>query len=443
MTLVKKEAKSFLGQISKSNEAVYLILLSLYVAVFVMLEMGWRNRVEQQTDAIRYILLGIIMWGAALYLIYVIADWKNLWNRLPVLGLVAAAVLGLTYLFSKTMTTNIYGVVFDIYFCLMACGKSYKKILKCMASVVALALIIAGIGIPLKWTWNLAKPENVHPGHSLGIAYPNTWGFLCFFVLMIVWYLYMRRKKIATFILFAVASAFMWFYICCRTTAIFTALFPFMALLVDWLEDIADRNYSTYSRKPVVQICRWIVVIMPFLMLAFVCCLFINLEWVHKHFYFTWYHNLAMRFVVGGLFIRQYGVHLFGTTIKRNVLQYVNVNGDYVDVKILDSSFAAYLIRRGAIWMTYTLAWLCVGMWKALKKRDFAIPFLSVIILVFAMVERPGLEMWFNFIMLYPLAKVVSKEGTRPVLEFISAPSQENLDEDILPPDIESNNEEL
>ena len=93
--------------------------------------------------------------------------------------------------------------------------------------------------------------------------------------------------------------------------------------------------------------------------------------------------------------------------------------------------------------MTYTLAWLCVGMWKALKKRDFAIPFLSVIILVFAMVERPGLEMWFNFIMLYPLAKVVSKEGTRPVLEFISAPSQENLDEDILPPDIESNNEEL
>ena len=47
-----------------------------------------------------------------------------------------------------------------------------------------------------------------------------------------------------------------------------------------------------------------------------------------------------------------------------------------------------------------------------MKHRDYAIPFLEFMILIFAMLERPGLEMWYNFILLYPLAKVVCKPGT-------------------------------
>ena len=33
---------------------------------------------------------------------------------------------------------------------------------------------------------------------------------------------------------------------------------------------------------------------------------------------------------------------------------------------------------------------------------------IAAIILFFAMMERPGLEMWYNFILLYPLAKNIS-----------------------------------
>lgn len=92
----------------------------------------------------------------------------------------------------------------------------------------------------------------------------------------------------------------------------------------------------------------------------------------------------------------------------------MNVNGSFEKVGILDSSFAAYIIMRGLFWMAYTLAWLSFAIWKALKKRDYAIPFLCGIILVFAMMERPGLDMWYNFILLYPLAKVACKPGTEP-----------------------------
>ena len=419
MNVIKKEAKSFLGQIAKSNETAYLVLLSLYVAVFAMLEVGWKRTVETPTDLIRGAMLGLIMWGAALYLVYVIAEWKKLWNNLPRLIIVAVAILGLTFWFSRIMTTNLYGVVFDIFFCLMACGKNYKKILTCTGTVALVCLIIAGLGLPLGYTLDVMKPENIHPGHSLGIAYPNTWGFLCFYVLMIVWYLYFRRKKVITFILFGVTAVFMYFYICCRTVALLTIFFPFATVVVDWLENKADEKAVQGATGSVLlKVVRWIVIIMPFLMLGVMLLLSLNLEWVHAHFYYTWFHNLAMRFVVGGLFLRQHGVAFIGNVLQTNVLRFVRVNNEFIEVKILDSSFATYLLMRGILWITYTLAWLCVGMWKAIKKRDFAIPFLSAIILVFAMVERPGLEMWFNFIMLYPLAKVTSKPGTERVLEF-------------------------
>ena len=71
--------------------------------------------------------------------------------------------------------------------------------------------------------------------------------------------------------------------------------------------------------------------------------------------------------------------------------------------------------------MAYTLLWLCIAHWKALKKRDYAIILIETIMLGFAMMERPGLDMWYNFIMLYPLAKVISKPGTESVLEFANA----------------------
>ena len=423
---VKKEAASFLSQIAESSETAYLILLSLYVAVFAMMEVGWKLSVEKPIDIIRGTMLGLIMWGCALYLIYVIAEWKKLWNRLPVLAVVAIVILGLTFWFSRVMTTNRYGVVFDIYFCLMACGKNYKKILKCSGSVVLAIVIIAALGIPLGYTLDVTKPDNIHPGHSIGIRYPNTWGFLCFFVLMIVWYLYLRRKAILTFVLFWGVAFFMIMVVYARTIAILAVFFPIVACFVDWLEAKADARVKSENSRSLSAILCWIIIAIPFIMFAIMLALSLNYEWVHAHFYYTWFHNMAMRFVVGGLFLRQYGFVWVGNAMRSNSLQFVRVNGEFIEVKILDSSFVAYLIMRGILWVLGVLSWLSIAIWRALKKRDFAIPFLASIILVFAMMERPGLEMWYNFILIYPLAKVANKPGTPQILDFCQVKPIEN-----------------
>ena len=423
---IKGEGRSFFRQIAAGNEGIYLVLLSLYVVIFAMLKIAWVKNAETVTDAIRFALLSVVMWGAALYLFFTIAAWKNLWRKNIPLIVVGLALLGATFWFSRIMSTNSYTVVMDVFFCLMACGKDYKKMLRCVLCVIIGILAIAGVGVLLKITMDLQKPENISPGHSLGIIYPNTWGYMAFLAMMIAWYLYMRHRPVLTFPFFWGIGAFMYFYISCRTVAVLTAVFPVAATAVDALERRADRKReerivlnladgtTQAGGKDRIGVFGKVVTAMPFLAFAFMLFASMSYEWVHAHLYGTKLHTFAMRFVQGGLYFKTYGMPVFGNPYRSNEHSYVNVNGTFEEVGILDSSFAAYIIMRGLFWLAYTLSWLSFAIWKALKRRDYAIPFLCGIILVFAMMERPGLDMWYNFILLYPLAKVAGKPGTEP-----------------------------
>lgn len=421
MEKIKKEVSSFFEEVSKANESVFLILISLYVTIYFFLKIAWSGSIEHTTDMLRFGLLSIVMWGSTAYLFFIIAAWKNLWNKNIQLILVGIIMLACTGYFSTKMSTNLYGAVFDAFFCLIAYGKNYKKILKCFLGVTFLMLAIAAEGVPLGFTLDLEKPNYVTVSHSLGINYPNTWGYLVFLCLMLLWYLYLRRRPYITFPLFWGISWIMFKYISCNTIAALAVVFPVFALIVDLVEIHVDKKAiepDEAVKKKKIGIFGWIIIFIPFIAFVLMLIASMNVEWMHSHFYGNRLRNFAMRFVQGGLYFRTYGFPLIGNPYKANEFTYVNVNGSFIKVGVLDSSFAAYMIMRGLIWMIYTLLWLCLANWKALKKRDYAIPFLGAVILLFAMMERPGLEMWYNFILLYPLAKVIGKPGTESVFEF-------------------------
>lgn len=413
---IKNEISSFLTEVSKANETIYLVLLTLYVAIYLELKIVFFGKLGYFVEKFRYAVLGIVMWGSALYLYFIIITWKNLWNKNFWLILIGLMLLGTVGYFSTKMSTNAYGVVFDLVFCVLACGKSYRKILNCILGATVAALVIAGVGLPLKFTVDLGKPDRYVPGHSLGINYPNTWGYIAFLVLILLWYLYLRNKPYITFPIFWACAAFNWYYITCRTIAAFTFLFPFLALIIDLIESRIDKKVAegTYKRKRVID---WILISIPFIAFAFMMILSMNYEWMHQ-FYQGSTKNVAWRFLQGGLYFKTYGLPIFGNPYHSNVHTFQNVNGEFIEVGILDSSFAAYIIMRGMVWLAYTLLWLCLAHWKAIKKRDYAIILLETMILGFAMMERPGLELWYNFILAYPLARVVSKPMTDKVLEF-------------------------
>ena len=419
-----------MSAVKNANERAYLVLLSLYVTLYFFLKFGWSESGIKMEGYLRYTLIGIVIWGSAVYLFFVVAAWKNLWNSNAALIFTGALFLCAALFFSKKMSTNSYGVVMDIFFCVMACGKDYRKMIRCILCVAVVMLIIAGLGLPLGYTWDLAKPNNPHPGHSLGINYPNTWGYLVFLAMMIFWYLYLRFRSLLTCLFFWGISFFMYFYICCRTISLLGFAFPVMAFFVDLFEKHSDRrkeqriqeaerkgNEPESAKIPPEQekkrggltvgnAAAGLVTAMPFFAFAFMMFLSMHYEWLHKHFYHNWFRNLAMRFVQAGLYFRTYGLPIFGNPYRSNRYTYVNVNGEFEKVGILDSSFASYIIMRGMFWMMYTLVWISLAIRRALKNSDYAIPFLELILLIFAMIERPGLEMWYNFVMLYPLAKV-------------------------------------
>ena len=423
---IRDEGKSFLKAVSCASETAYLILLSLYVTIYFLLKFGWAVHMYRIDEYIRYSLLGIVMWGSAIYLFYVIASWRSMWDRNPELIATAVMILAATWLFSKKMSTNLYGVIMDIFFCVMACGKDYRKMLRCILAVAVVMLVIAGMGLPLGYTWDMVKPHNVSPGHSLGINYPNTWGYLAFLAMMITWYLYLRFRPLLTSAFFWGVSAFMYRFISCRTISLLGVVFPVLAFVVDLIEKKVKGRSAKKQGSFAGRAAVFLVTMMPFGAFAFMMAVSMQYKWLHKHYYYTWFHNFAMRFVQGGLYFKTYGLPLVGNPYRSSRITYINVNGEFLEVGILDSSFASYLIMRGILWIMYTLAWLCAAIWKALKNRDYAIPFLEFIILVFAMMERPGLEMWYNFILLYPLAKVVGGPAAAAAQDENSADKTED-----------------
>lgn len=413
---IRNEGKSFFQAIGKSSEIVYLVLLTLYVALFYFLKIGWVEEVQSAFDTIRYSFLSLIMWGSALYLLFVLAEWKNLWKKTIILIILAAALLTGTYFFSKRMSTNLYGVVMDVFFCVLAYKKDFRKILKCMLGVSVVMLAIAAIGVPLHLTAEVEKPDFIIATHSLGINYPNTWGYLAFLALVILWYLYLRNKAVITFAFFWAASLFMYFYIGCRTIAGLTIIFPVAALAVDLIEKRIDQKTKegTFRKNRILE---WIIMVVPFIAWGIMMFLSVSVDLMYR-FYHGPLRNLAWRFLQGGLYFKTYGLPLVGNPYRSNQHTFINVQNEFIEVGILDSSFAAYIIMRGILWIAYTMLWLCVAHRKALKKRDYAIILIEVFFLGFAMMERPGLEMWYNFILLYPLAKVFSKPRTEKFLEF-------------------------
>ena len=414
--VIRNEVKSFFQAVGRSSEIIYLVLISLYTALYYYLKIAWIGLSNSTSDVIQYGMLSIIMWGCALYLVYVIAEWKNLWRKTIPLLIVAAIFLAATYYFSKHMTSNSYGVVMDVVFCLLVYKKDFRKILKCMLGVSVVMLLIAAIGVPLHFTAEVEKPDFIISTHSLGINYPNTWGYLVFYAPIILWYLYLRNKQIITFAIFWATTLFMYFYIGCRTIAGMTIIFPLFALVTDLIENRADRKSKegTFRKNSILEC---IITVIPLIAWGIMMFLSMQVDWMYQ-FYHGPLRNLAWRFIQGGLYFRTYGLPFVGNPYRSNVHTFINVHDEFIEVGILDSSFAAYIIMRGIFWLAYTLLWLCAAHKKALKKRDYAIIVIEIFFLGFAMMERPGLEMWYNFVLLYPLAKVFSKPRTEKFLEF-------------------------
>ena len=394
---IHETLRSFAEEIKASSETLFFSLLILHMCVFYTQKINWTAN-EDMMSAFRKILQFATMLGSAGFLIYIIIRWKRAWTEKAFFLVPAAALAVLLLVFNFKGDNTWYVALADLFFCLMAYAKDFKKAMKCYMWVAIIALLTAAVGLPLGFTQERGK-IGAETGFSLGIVYPNTWGQIAFLALMIFWYLYLQRKWVVTVAVFLATALFMFFVPECRTIALLAAVFPFLTLLV---RPKQRRDQAALGNKPL----RVLLALFPFLCFALTMALCWQMDFVKKYAYNTPLESMAMRFVQGGIGLQHYGFPIIGHTLPNDPSIISVVNGEAEVLYVMDNAYVTFSLFRGAIWMLWALCWLGFANWRGMKNGDGAIVLLGCFLLVFAIMERPGLEAAYNFMFLYPLASV-------------------------------------
>ena len=399
LDICKTNLHSLMVQIASSSKKAYYAILFLYMVSNLIYMIGWELPLHDFVWNSHVALFSVVMWSSAIYIIVILAVWKDNWKSTIKVIIICISLFGLTVCLSRIMTRDSYAWIVGVLLCILVYGKNYRQILYSFLLLLLITLTVGLVGLYCGFTFDAKKPYRVYGGHSLGILYPNNWGFLVFAVLVIIWYLFLRRKKLVSLALFWIVAVFMFKYITCNTIAALALVFPIFASAAEFLQDHTSISSTKKAHRTIIY---HAIVLLPFIVFGIMMLLCWKMDWVHEHFYKTPLESAAMRFVEGGYAIRLNGLSLFGQPFKQWDASITDYARD-IEMKI-DSAFTHYLVIRGVLWMIWILTWIAYAHYLCLKRRDYRLIVISFFFLVFSMMERPGLDVWYNFVLLYPLA---------------------------------------
>ena len=384
-------------------EAVYMFLLGLYMASMLLKKIRWCKEAGPVKEAVRTGMIRIVLWGAVFYLLYTLYRISFRENK-RVLALSAAGIIliAAAFLFSRHMTDNTYTFVMDAFFCFMAFGKDYRRLLILYLGV-RLGLIVTGVigyaaGITVDFP--VLKPDREDVLHSFGLSHPNTWGHIAFLILLVIWYLWLSGRPVLTALLFWSVTVLILAAFSCKTVAVILIPFPAAALLADSVQNRSGIPFIKTIRKKILKL---LLVWSPLIAFAVSMLLCWQMDWVQKTFYETRLLSWAMRFGEGGYALRYNGITLFGhehIIVTDPSVPYIGWITHQVD-----NAFACYIIRRGVLWVFAVTFWMAYVNYICVKRRDYRFLLISICMLLFAVMESFGLAVWFNFTLLYPFAK--------------------------------------
>ena len=439
---VRTGLQSFRKAAAGSPEAVYMFLLGLYMASILMKKIRWCKAVSPVKEAVRTGMIRIVLWGAVFYLLYTLYRINIRENiRVPALSAAGIFLIAAAFLFSRHMTDNTYTVVMDAFFCFMAFGKDYRRLLLLYLGV-RLGFFVTGVigyaaGITVDYP--VLKPGREDVLHSFGLSHPNTWGHIAFLLLLVIWYLYLAGRPVMTALLFWSVTVLILAVFSCKTVAVVLIPFPAAAFLVDSVQNRTGISFITFINsvrreipintrteipintrteipintkteipintrtQHVKKIFRLLLVWSPLITFAVSMLLCWQMDWVQKTFYETRFLSWAMRFVEGGYALKHNGITLFGhehIIVTDPSVSYIGWITHQVD-----NAFAYHIIRRGVLWVFAVTFWMAYVNYICVKRRDYRFLLISGCMLFFAVMENFGLAVWFNFALLYPFAQ--------------------------------------
>lgn len=399
MERLKKEAKDLAEHFRRGSETFYLGLVIGFLCCYLLYQVHWSDPVVSVMGKILPICNTVLLAVLLVYVLVILVSWRRrIWILIP-----ACALFALTYYAAQHMHFKPFFLTVGIFMALLACGKDYRRILKCYFFCHVGVILLALLGLALGFATDSPKVEEYGVGHSFGIVYPNNFAHILFLVLVLAWYLYLHRHKWATLAAFWCAVLPVWLVCKCRTIVIFLVLFPILALLL-------ERRSAGTHRLPAGprRVRNALIVAAPFIMLGLTLLLCSQIEFMQRAKY-TVLYNMASRFVQGGIALRYYGVPLFGKAINTSGEYYLFLNGGRERLVLMDNAYVTYLIEEGAIWMFFVTAWYCLVNLRCIRDRNRRLLLIACFMLVLGLMERAGLTAVYNFTALYPLTAALKK----------------------------------
>lgn len=426
--------RSLAEEVRKSSDTLYCIVFGIYLLSLLLPMMGWS--VPGFTGRnVRYTLTVFLFLFLGVYIGSVFVMWlRKKWTIIPVL----AAVALFLYLCAG-MQRNIFDGLMIVILVLFSYGRQFKHILKTSLLCTAATLITAALGLLFGYTAEMAKTGSYGAGFALGMSHPNVWGTYALFILLMVWYLFIRQRSgTIRFCYYALSwglGVFMIFVPKCRTEALLAFALPVTAVicraLTGWRETGPGRQENAGSGRKVSKLRKailWILILTPVICFLLTVILSAMRGWLVENTFGTYIENFSKRFIQSGLAFKEHGFPLLGETIRFKSGFSETLGGYKFVLYVMDNAYSSFAILRGMIWMVPILIWLTFANWKAAWKKDYVLLAISILFCLLGLMERFALDA-YNFVYFYPLAIAAGRVFSKPPPEEPAKNTSDALDD--------------
>ncbi len=290
--------------------------------------------------------------------------------------------------------------VIGIYLFVFSLGRPFGRTAAVFLAAYAGIFLTACLGLVFGYTTDAVRFTDYGAKHTFGMVHPNTAAHILFIIVFCVWYLFLQKKKSAGWILFWTAAAFLAVFNRCRSIIFLLLAFPLLWRVCGRWSRMKNRGWER------------IVTAFPAICFGLSLLLCIPIHLIHRLTYGNTLFSIGERFVQAGMTIRKYGLPLIGHSIDTSGSIKMMVDGVKIPLFVVDNSYISYGVIRGLLWLIPCICILCLAIRLARLKSDNALVVFGILLCVFAILERRGLDPTFNLLFFYPLS-VIRKGGGR------------------------------
>ena len=289
-------------------------------------------------------------------------------------------------------------VVVSLYLIAFSRGRSFRRIIGYLTIAYLIVFATAASGRVLGFTSDIVKYMDYGAKHAFGMVHPNTAAHILLFLVMGIWLLFLQKNTAGMYLLFWLSAIVIGIWNRCRTVMGLLIVFPVIVSL-------ATKHDITAKR-----VWKYLTAAAPFLGLFITLILCIPIDQIHQLTYDTPLFSIGERFVQGGIALRTYGLHLIGQPIDTSRTIKMVVDGVKISLFVMDNAYLSYGIIDGLLWLFPCLAYLGAGNGKAWKNKNTGLLIYGVAMLLFALLERRGLDPVFNLMFYYPMSLYTIQE---------------------------------